>query len=88
MELKNIFQIPTEERKGIVESLIQKSYHGSSFYVLMGLASLIAAIGLIIDNVIIIIGSMLVAPLLYPIVFLGMSVVINDIKIKIGRAHV
>lgn len=81
MKIKNIFIVSGEERKNIVEELIQKSYPGSSFYILAGLASFIAAIGLIVDNIVVVIGSMLVAPLLYPIVFLGMSVVISDFKV-------
>jgi len=81
MQLKNIFIICKEERKEIVEGLIQRSYPGLNFHVLMILASCIAAIGLIIDNMAIIIGSMLVAPILYPVLCLGMSASIRDFNI-------
>lgn len=81
MALTNVFQISKEEKDQVVKKLIQKSYPGTSFYIMIGLASFIAALGLIINNIAIIIGSMLVAPLLYPIVFLGMSVVLYDFQI-------
>ena len=81
MPLINIFKIEKEEKDEAVKKLIQKSYPGTSFYVMIVLSSFIAAIGLIINNLAIIIGSMLVAPLLYPIVFLGMSIVLNNFDI-------
>jgi len=81
MPLANIFQISKEEKEEVVKKLIQKSYPGTSFYIMIGLASFIAALGLIINNIAVIIGSMLVAPLLYPLIFLGMSVVLYDFEV-------
>ncbi len=81
MSLINLFKIKTPEKNEIIKKLIKKSYPGSCFYVLIVLASFIAALGLILDNLIIIIGSMLVAPLLYPIIFLGMSIVLHDFSV-------
>ncbi len=81
MPLANLFKIEKEEKEDAVKKLVQKSYPGSNFYIMIVLASLIAAIGLIINNLTIIIGSMLVAPLLYPIIFFGMSIVLHDFNI-------
>lgn len=81
MSFLNIFEIKKGDKDSVVEKLIEKSYPGSSFYVMIVLASIIASIGLIIDNLIVVIGSMLVAPLLYPIVFLGMSITMGDFGI-------
>lgn len=80
MALNSVFQVSKEEKCEVVEKLIQKSYPGTSFYIMIGLASFIASLGLIVNNVAVIIGSMLVAPLLYPIIFLGMSVVLSDFE--------
>jgi len=77
----NLFQISKEEKEKIIEKLIQKSYPGMSFYIMIALASFIAAVGLMIDNLIIIVGSILIAPFLYPIIFLGMSIVLDDFKV-------
>ncbi|MDD5606623.1 MAG: TIGR00341 family protein [Candidatus Pacebacteria bacterium] len=81
MSFVNIFKIKKQEKNNIIKKLIKKSYPGSSFYIMIILASFIAALGLILDNLIIIIGSMLVAPLLYPIIFLGMSIVLHNFKV-------
>ena len=80
MEVEKIFQISKKEKEEIIKKLIQKSYPGANFYIMISLASFIAALGLIINNTIVIIGSMLLAPLLYPIIFLGMSIVLYDLK--------
>ena len=84
MSLTNVFKIDKQEKDETVKKLVQKSYPGTSFYIMIILSSFIAALGLILNNLVIIIGSMLVAPLLYPIIFLGMSIVLNNFKI-IGR---
>jgi uncharacterized hydrophobic protein (TIGR00271 family) len=80
MSSGSLFQISKEEKEKVIEKLIQKSYPGMSFYIMMSLAFFIAAVGLLIDNIIIIVGSILIAPILYPIIFLGMSVVLDDFK--------
>ena len=81
MALRNFFCLSKENKEEVIENLVQKSYPRTSFYVLIILASFIGAIGLIINNVIIIIGSVLIAPILYPIIFLGMNVVLYNFKV-------
>ncbi len=81
MATPSVFDLKKSEKNNIIKKLIRKSYPGTSFYLMIILSSFIAALGLIINNVIVIIGSMLVAPLLYPIIFLGMSIVMHNDKI-------
>ena len=50
------------------------------FYVLIFLASMIAAFGLLLDSAAVIIGAMLVAPLMSPIVGTGMALVLGDVR--------
>ena len=50
------------------------------FYILIFLASMIAAFGLLLDSAAIIIGAMLVAPLMSPIVGTGMALVLGDMR--------
>ena len=50
------------------------------FYVLIVLASTIAAFGLLLDSAAVIIGAMLVAPLMSPIVGTGMALVLGDVR--------
>lgn len=49
-----------------------------SFYVLIALASAIAGAGLLLDSPAVVIGAMLVAPLMSPIVGTGMAMVLGD----------
>ncbi len=83
MANNSVFDLKKTDKNNIIKKLIRKSYPGTSFYIMIVLASFIAALGLIINNVIVIIGSMLVAPLLYPIIFLGMSIVMHNTNIII-----
>lgn len=50
------------------------------FFVLIGLSALIAALGLIISSPAVVIGAMLVAPLMSPIVGTGLAAVLGDIR--------
>lgn len=57
------------------------------FYMLISLATVIAALGLIINSPAVVIGAMLVAPLMSPIVGAGLAVVLGDsrfIRLSIG----
>ncbi|MEM7334115.1 MAG: DUF389 domain-containing protein [Chloroflexota bacterium] len=50
------------------------------FFMLIGLSSMIAALGLIINSPAVVIGAMLVAPLMSPIVGTGLAAVLGDIR--------
>jgi uncharacterized hydrophobic protein (TIGR00271 family) len=50
------------------------------FYVLISLSSLIAALGLIANSAAVVIGAMLVAPLMSPIVAVGLAMVLGDVR--------
>lgn len=50
------------------------------FYVLIGLSALIASLGLIVNSPAVVIGAMLVAPLMSPIVGTGLAIVLGDTR--------
>lgn len=50
------------------------------FYMLISLATIIAALGLIINSAAVVIGAMLVAPLMSPMVGTGLALVLGDIR--------
>ena len=50
------------------------------FYILISLSTLIAALGLIISSPAVVIGAMLVAPLMSPMIGAGLAVVLGDIR--------
>lgn len=68
-------------RSEAVERLMVGSAPRQDFFFLIVLATLMASFGLLIDNVSVIIGSMLVAPLLSPIMSVAMGVVVSDRKL-------
>ncbi len=62
------------EQKRSLEQLIDESRARGEFYLYLVVGGAIATFGLLSNNVAIIIGGMLVAPLMYPILFLAMAV--------------
>ena len=73
------FQVIDENHKAsVVRRLIESSTADFDFFYLSGLATLMAALGLLANNVAIVIGSMLIAPMLYPILGLAMGFVMSD----------
>lgn len=78
---RGLFSITPVEKEQAVKRLIENSYPGAHFFILVLLSVLIATIGLALDNAAIIIGSMLVAPFLYPILSLGVSIVLADFEL-------
>lgn len=79
MSFFTLFQTTKDrEKNAFIETVIEGSAPKPSFFVMMGLASIMATLGLLINNNAIIIGSMLIAPLLYPLLSLGLGIVIAD----------
>ncbi len=50
------------------------------FYILISLSTVIAALGLIVNSAAVVIGAMLVAPLMSPMIGAGLAVVLGDIR--------
>ena len=68
-------QLEREERIGLVEEVEGKSRWTFDFAMLMALATAIAAFGLVADSVAVVIGAMLVAPLMTPLIGGGLALV-------------
>jgi len=62
------------QRKEAVDSLITESRTNFNYYVLLGVSTLITTLGLTLDNNAVVIGGMLIAPLLTPILALGLGI--------------
>lgn len=68
-----------KERRGEVQVKLREASHpGFDFFVLVMLSCTIATMGLLTDSVAIIIGAMLVAPLMSPIIGLGLASITGD----------
>lgn len=73
--------ITQERRATVLITLRDGSRPEFSYYLLVVLSSIIATLGLLVDSPAIIIGAMLVAPLMTPIIGLGLSSIVGDDKL-------
>ena len=74
-----LFSTLTEsDKNNAIKRLIEESTPRDDFFLLTVLSVLMAAFGLIMDNGAVIIGSMLIAPLLSPILSISLGVVMAD----------
>ena len=78
----NIFNNLTEKEKtDAVEGLIKNSTPHQDFFMMVIFSILMATFGLLLDSPAVVIGSMLIAPILYPILSLSLGIVMSDQKL-------
>lgn len=76
----------TKHRKEIVEKVSQDASPGFDYFFLVILSSAIATLGLINDSPAVIIGAMLVAPLMSPIIGVGLGSITANTKLARNSA--
>jgi len=73
------FRIATEKEKVVaVARLVKASTGDFDFYLFAILGVVMATVGLLLNSPEVIIGSMLIAPVLYPMLSLGLALVLSD----------
>ena len=70
-------KIPFDQRREIIAEITDSSSPGFDFFLLVILSTSIATLGLITDSPAVIIGAMLVAPLMSPIIGIGLASIIG-----------
>jgi len=86
MSLLARFQtIDDNDKAAVVRKLMQSSTPDFDFFYLVGLSVLMATLGLLLNNIAIVIGSMLLAPLMYPILGIALGLVMSNGEV-IGRS--
>jgi len=83
--LNHIRGISDKDKATAIKTLIDQSTPDFDFFLLVILAVLMATFGLIENNTAVVIGSMLIAPVLFPVLSLSLSIVMSDFPL-IGRA--
>ncbi|GIW68085.1 MAG: hypothetical protein KatS3mg099_033 [Candidatus Parcubacteria bacterium] len=73
--------IEREDKARAVRVLLESTTQGADYYLLLSLAVVIAAIGITQANTTLLVASMLIAPLLYPILSLGLGIVLHDASV-------
>ena len=77
----SILNVESSEKTSAVEKLIEQSTPRADFFLFVFLSTAMATLGILISSVPVIIGSMLIAPMLYPILSIGMGLSISDPKL-------
>jgi uncharacterized hydrophobic protein (TIGR00271 family) len=70
-----------KDKSSAIDRLIKGSTPNQDFFFMIILSIITATFGLLLNNVAIIIGSMLIAPILYPILSLSLGFVMSDGKL-------
>lgn len=78
-----------EARVGIYSSIRRRSRADPDYYVMLSLSVIIAALGLLLDSAAVVIGAMIIAPLMRPIVGIGLGISMGNgrlVSIGLGSA--
>lgn len=67
--------VPDNDKAALVRKLVQNGTPDFDYFYLVGLSTLMATLGLLLNSSSIVIGSMLIAPLMYPILGVAMGLV-------------
>jgi len=74
-------KLTKNQKRDTVVTLFEESTPNYDFFLMLILSSIIVTLGLLINNVAIIIGGMLVTPILSPILSLSMGIVVGNYKL-------
>lgn len=78
---------PEKNRALALTELINQSSPRKSFFVMISLSIIMSTFGLLLNSTTIVIGSMLIAPLLYPILSFSLGIVILDFKLTLRSVY-
>lgn len=82
MPARKLFSSVTSSHKSkAIEMLISHSSPCPDYFMMIILSILMATFGLLVNNIPIVIGSMLITPVLYPVLSLSMGIAISDTKL-------
>ncbi|CAN5747534.1 hypothetical protein BH11PAT2_BH11PAT2_01310 [soil metagenome] len=82
MLLTSLFHTITEaEKDDAVEDIIRRATPRKDFFVMLVLSVSMATFGVLLGSTVILVGSMLIAPLLYPLLSLSLGIILVDEKL-------
>lgn len=80
--IKTIFNNISEvDRNSAIESVIRHATPRKDFFIMLLLSVIMATFGILVNSTIILVGSMLIAPLLFPLLSLALGFVAYDSKL-------
>lgn len=75
--------LPDKDKAALIRKLVQNGTPDFDYFYLIGLSTLMATLGLLLDSSAIVIGSMLIAPLMYPILGVALGLVMMGTNINL-----
>lgn len=75
--------LPDKDKAALIRKLVQNGTPDFDYFYLIGLSTLMATLGLLLDSGSIVIGSMLIAPLMYPILGVSLGLVMMEDNITL-----
>lgn len=73
--------VEEKDKQAAIKEIIEHASPRREFFVLVSLAVAMASFGVLLDSTVVLIGSMLIAPILYPILSLSLGVTLGDEKL-------
>lgn len=70
-----------KDKNAAIENIIQHASPRTDFFLMLMLSISMAVFGILLGSSVILIGSMLIAPLLYPVLSLSLGVIVSDPKL-------
>lgn len=77
---EGILEVKKTEQYRTVEELFEKSKPSSLYYTLLVLSAVVVASGLILNNAAIVIGGILIAPVLTPLLLIALAIVVGEVE--------
>jgi uncharacterized hydrophobic protein (TIGR00271 family) len=75
--------VPDKDKASLIRKLVENGTPDFDYFYLIGLSTLMATLGLLLDSSSIVIGSMLIAPLMYPILGVSLGLVMMHTNISL-----
>jgi uncharacterized hydrophobic protein (TIGR00271 family) len=75
--------IPDKDKAALIRKLMENGTPDFDYFYLIGLSTVMASLGLLLDSGAIVIGSMLIAPLMYPILGVALGLVMMGQNISV-----
>ncbi len=79
-EKNRLFNVQEVNHVEVIDGLVTASSPRKTFLMLIFLSSIIATLGLLQENAFVVIGAMLVAPILSPVLAIGMGILVRDMR--------
>jgi uncharacterized hydrophobic protein (TIGR00271 family) len=73
--------VSSEEKNEAIGVLIEHSAPRRDFFLMVILSVAMAVFGIYLDSIVVLIGSMLIAPVLYPVLTIALGIVISDVSL-------